>query len=120
MTGLVTGFLLLVVTQVLWGVGWAFLTGADVEWITDEAGQMVWQPAEGGEAVSASDAGYGGAEAPADESEEKPDENIAPEASGGEAPAAAEAAAVSAEAVDGSDAPVAAEPAPDTAEGADA
>jgi N utilization substance protein A len=88
------------------------------EWITDEAGQMVWQPAEGGEAVSASDAGYGGAEAPADESEEKPDENIAPEASGGEAPA--EAAAVSAEAVDGSDAPVAAEPAPDTAEGADA
>jgi len=39
MTGLVTGFLLLVVTQVLWGVGWAFLTGADVEWITDELDQ---------------------------------------------------------------------------------
>ena len=29
------------------------------EWITDEAGQMVWHPAEGGEAVSASDAGWG-------------------------------------------------------------
>src|SRR5579885_2635750 len=27
------------------------------EWITDESGEMVWQPAEGGEAVSASDAG---------------------------------------------------------------
>jgi transcription termination/antitermination protein NusA len=39
------------------------------EWITDESGQMVWQPAEGGEAVSASEAGYG-------EEEEKLDENI--------------------------------------------
>src|SRR5437879_67272 len=29
------------------------------EWITDDAGQMVWQPAEGGEAVSASEAGWG-------------------------------------------------------------
>jgi hypothetical protein len=42
MTGLVTGFLLLVVTQVLWGVGWAFLTGADVEWITDELDHPPW------------------------------------------------------------------------------
>jgi N utilization substance protein A len=40
------------------------------EWITDESGEMVWQPAEGGEAVSASEAGYG-------EEEEKLDENIA-------------------------------------------
>jgi len=39
------------------------------EWITDASGEMVWQPAEGGEAVSASDAGYG-------EEEEKPDESI--------------------------------------------
>jgi N utilization substance protein A len=58
------------------------------EWITDESGEMVWQPAEGGEAVSASEAGYGGAEAGADQApaasaeaqaEEKPDENIADE-----------------------------------------
>ncbi len=41
------------------------------EWITDDAGQMVWQPAVGGEAVSASDAGYGDGG-----TEEKPDENI--------------------------------------------
>ena len=39
MTGLVTMFPLLVVTQVLWGVGWAFLIGADVAWITDEPAQ---------------------------------------------------------------------------------
>jgi MFS transporter, DHA3 family, tetracycline resistance protein len=36
MTGLVTAFPLILVTQVLWGSGWAFLTGADVAWITDE------------------------------------------------------------------------------------
>ncbi len=54
------------------------------EWITDEAGQMVWQPAEGGEAVSASEAGWGDVEsvAPAAEAsveaeaEEKIDESI--------------------------------------------
>jgi len=52
------------------------------EWITDEAGQMVWQPAEGGEAVSASDAGWGEVEgvaappAEAQEAEEKIDETI--------------------------------------------
>jgi MFS family permease len=39
MTGVVTAFPLIVVTQVLWGVGWAFLTGADVAWVTDEFGQ---------------------------------------------------------------------------------
>src|SRR5688500_17200940 len=36
MTGLVTDFASIVVTQVLWGLGWAFLTGADVAWVTDE------------------------------------------------------------------------------------
>jgi len=49
------------------------------EWITDESGEMKWQPAEGGEAVSASDAGWGdvGAAPEAEaETEEKPDENI--------------------------------------------
>lgn len=39
MTGLVTAFPLILVTQVLWGSGWAFLTGADVAWITDELDQ---------------------------------------------------------------------------------
>jgi MFS transporter, DHA3 family, tetracycline resistance protein len=39
MTGLVTAVPLLVVTQVLWGLGWAFLIGADVAWITDELAQ---------------------------------------------------------------------------------
>jgi MFS family permease len=39
MTGVVTAFPLILVTQVLWGVGWAFLTGADVAWITDELAQ---------------------------------------------------------------------------------
>jgi MFS family permease len=39
MTGLVTAFPLILGTQVLWGVGWAFLTGADVAWVTDELDQ---------------------------------------------------------------------------------
>ena len=47
------------------------------EWITDESGEMVWQPAEGGEAVSASDAGWGDVETATDgEAEEKPDETM--------------------------------------------
>jgi hypothetical protein len=36
MAGVVTGFPLLVVSQCLWGLGWAFSSGADVAWITDE------------------------------------------------------------------------------------
>jgi MFS family permease len=39
MTGMVTAFPLIVVTQALWGLGWAFLTGADVAWVTDELNQ---------------------------------------------------------------------------------
>ena len=39
MTGVVTAFPLIVATQVLWGVGWAFSTGADVAWVTDELDQ---------------------------------------------------------------------------------
>ena len=35
-TGLVTGFPALVITQMLWGFGWTFASGADVAWITDE------------------------------------------------------------------------------------
>jgi MFS family permease len=36
LTGFVTAFPLLLVTQVLWGLGWAFLNGADVAWLNDE------------------------------------------------------------------------------------
>jgi MFS family permease len=35
-TGLVTGFPALVVTQMLWGLGWTFASGAEVAWVTDE------------------------------------------------------------------------------------
>jgi MFS family permease len=36
LTGLVTAFPLLVLTQVLWGLGWACLVGVDVAWLNDE------------------------------------------------------------------------------------
>ncbi|HEX7133956.1 MAG TPA: hypothetical protein VF228_15375 [Iamia sp.] len=36
LTGVVDGFVPLVVTQCLWGGGWALASGADVAWITDE------------------------------------------------------------------------------------
>jgi MFS family permease len=36
LTGVVTTFPLILVTQVLWGLGWAFSTGADVAWVVDE------------------------------------------------------------------------------------
>jgi len=38
-TGLVTSFSALVATQMLWGVGWAFASGADIAWVTDELGR---------------------------------------------------------------------------------
>ncbi|HEU5226763.1 MAG TPA: hypothetical protein VFU49_03045 [Ktedonobacteraceae bacterium] len=42
MTGLVTAFPLLVGTQIVWGVGWALIIGADVAWLTDELAQPQW------------------------------------------------------------------------------
>jgi MFS family permease len=39
MAGLVTSFPLLVISQCLWGLGWAFSSGADVAWLTDELDQ---------------------------------------------------------------------------------
>jgi MFS family permease len=39
LTGLVTAYPLILLTQVLWGLGWAFSGGADVAWLTDELGQ---------------------------------------------------------------------------------
>jgi N utilization substance protein A len=50
---------------------------AEGEWVTNEGGELVWQPAEGGDAISAAEAGYA---APA------PDTAAASEA-GPEAPA---------------------------------
>jgi len=90
------------------------------EWVTSESGEMVWQPAEGGEAVSASDAGYGGTEAAADEAEEKPDENIAPAGAGAEPgpEGAPDAAAAAGEAV--ADAPASPAVAAEAGEGPDA
>jgi MFS family permease len=38
-TGLVTAFPALVMTQMLWGLGWTFSSGADVAWLTDELDQ---------------------------------------------------------------------------------
>jgi MFS family permease len=37
-TGLFTDFGPLVATQMLWGLGWTFASGADVAWLTDEVG----------------------------------------------------------------------------------
>jgi hypothetical protein len=39
MTGLVTAFPLVIITQVLWALGWACSIGADVAWLTDEFNQ---------------------------------------------------------------------------------
>jgi len=36
MSGLTTSFVPLLISQVLWGLGWTFSSGADVAWITDE------------------------------------------------------------------------------------
>jgi MFS family permease len=35
-TGLVTSFVALIGTQVLWGLSWTFASGSDIAWITDE------------------------------------------------------------------------------------
>jgi N utilization substance protein A len=53
---------------------------AEGEWVENESGELVWQPAEGGDAISAADAGYAGSEPTG-----------APEAATGDAPAVAEA-----------------------------
>ena len=37
-TGTVTSFAALVSTQMLWGIAWTFVSGADVAWATDEVG----------------------------------------------------------------------------------
>jgi N utilization substance protein A len=39
---------------------------AEGEWVTNDSGELVWQPAEGGEAISAAEAGYAAPETPAE------------------------------------------------------
>ena len=38
MSGLTISFVPLLISQVLWGLGWTFTSGADIAWITDELG----------------------------------------------------------------------------------
>ena len=52
---------------------------AEGEWVENASGELVWQPAEGGEAISAADAGY---EAPAAEAPTAEGETEAPTAEG--------------------------------------
>jgi N utilization substance protein A len=93
---------------------------AEGQWVEDESGQMVWQPAEGGEAISA-EAWDAGATNPEDEAGAATPEVAAPAAelapSGAAAPEAEPVAASAAEPVAASAAePVADEPAPAVAD----
>src|SRR5262249_14448830 len=63
---------------------------AEGEWVENEAGELVWQPAEGGETISAADAGYAAAEAEA-EVDAGASPEAGPEAVATEATEAAEA-----------------------------
>jgi N utilization substance protein A len=42
---------------------------AEGEWVTNDSGELVWQPAEGGEAISAAEAGYAAPVPPVGEGE---------------------------------------------------
>ena len=64
---------------------------AEGEWVTSDSGELVWQPAEGGEAISAAAAGYAAPEGPATAAPDAP-ENASPDANAAaDAPAAADA-----------------------------
>ncbi len=78
---------------------------AEGEWVENESGELVWQPAEGGDAISAAEAGY-----------------AEPFAAGGPAGAAAEdgTPAESAGGAPADGAPAAGSPEPETAAGANA
>jgi len=66
---------------------------AEGEWVTNDSGELVWQPAEGGEAISAAEAGYA---APATEgapaAEAAPASDAAPAAEAPEAGSGSEGA----------------------------
>jgi N utilization substance protein A len=60
---------------------------AEGEWVTSDSGELVWQPAEGGEAISAAAAGYAAPEGPATAAPDAP-ENATADAPTTDAPAA--------------------------------
>ena len=74
---------------------------AEGEWVENAAGELVWQPAEGGDAISAADAGYAGA---APEGEAAATEAVTGDAPEGEADAPAAAATEYAPAAEATDA----------------
>ncbi|MGH9026628.1 MAG: transcription termination factor NusA [Acidimicrobiia bacterium] len=78
---------------------------AEGEWVRSESGELVWQPAGGGEAISAAEAGYAGVEAGAGTPESGAEAAVA-------APAVDSAAEALAPAESGEPAPVAGEPEP--------
>jgi N utilization substance protein A len=83
--------------------GYAGEEWAEGEWIQNEAGEMVWQPAEGGTAVSATEWSQGAEGATPDPAATEGGADPAPAAT--EAPAASdEASVVEVSAVEGSDA----------------
>src|SRR6476659_918774 len=72
---------------------------AEGEWVTSESGELVWQPAAGGEAISAAEAGYAAPVPPVAEGEAAAGDGSAAEATAtatAEAPAAADAPATAA------------------------
>jgi N utilization substance protein A len=81
---------------------------AEGEWVTNDVGELVWQPAEGGDAISAAEAGYA---APATETApgDAPAEAPAAEAPAAEAPAADAPAEETASEETASEAPAATE-----------
>jgi len=89
--------------------GYAGEEWAEGEWIQNEAGEMVWQPAEGGTAVSATEWSQGAEGADGSAPEAAPADGATP---GGAAGATSDGA--------GADAPVEAAPEPAQVAGADA
>ncbi len=93
---------------------------AEGEWVTSESGELVWQPAGGGETISAAEAGYAAPDAPEAPAEPRPPEAppevpAAPPADGETAPATED----SAPATDGAVSPADAAPADASVHGAD-
>jgi N utilization substance protein A len=78
-------------TQIAEEEAYANQEWAEGEWVENEAGEMVWQPAEGGEAVSAEQWSLGDAAEPAEDGTVADGAGAAD--TNGEAPAAVEAAA---------------------------
>jgi N utilization substance protein A len=69
-------------TQMAEELAYADQEWAEGEWITTESGEMVWQPAEGGEAVSAEEWSAGTSEDDEADAGRGPDDNSAPAPAG--------------------------------------